>query len=259
MSQRTVWRIAHEDLGGILRRKWKVHALSHTQVAQRVERGSRFLRYLEGAKFKKLVSVDECWVYLTTANGQRRIYYEFKGEKTEESWRKFWEVSHQKSVMCFTGVSYWGKTELRFVEPKAKINADYYIEHLLKPLCEKDIPEMFRGRRIKPVLHQDNAPAHAARKTQEWLQNCGIDFIPKEMSKAPDCAIMDFCVNGLFKWELFDRQPTTIDGLKRVATEMWHNLDQVKIQNAFKSWYGRGGYQIEHILKQKRRLENKEN
>ena len=47
---------------------------------------------------------------------------------------------------------------------------------------------------------------------------------------------------------------------------MWHNLDQVKIQNAFKSWYGRvktmterGGYQIEHILKQKRRLENKEN
>ena len=57
--------------------------------------------------------------------------------------------------MCFMGVSYWGKTELRFVEPKAKINADYYIEHLLKPLCEKDIPEMFRGRRIKPVLHQD--------------------------------------------------------------------------------------------------------
>ena len=100
------------------------------------------------------------------------------------------------------------------------------------------------------------------------LQSCGIDFIPKEdwMSNAPDCAIMDFCVNGLFKWELFDRQPTTIDGLKRVATEVWHNLDQVTIQNAFKSQYGRvktmtecGGYQIEHILKQKRRLENKEN
>ena len=73
------------------------------------------------------------------------------------------------------------------------------------------------------------------------IKSCGIDFIPKEdwMSNTSDCAIMDFCVNGLFKWELFDRQPTTIDGLKRVATEVWHNLDQVKIQNAFKSWYGR--------------------
>ena len=113
---------------------------------------------------------------------------------------------------------------------------------------------MFRGRKFKPVLHQDNAPAHAANKTQEWLENCGIDFVPKAhwMGNSPDCAIMDFYVNGLFKWVLFDRQPTTIEGLKRVATEVWRNLDQTKIQNAFKSWYGRvkmmvecGGHHIE--------------
>ena len=163
--------------------------------------------------------------------------------------------------MCFMGVSYWGKTSLRFVEPKAKINADYYIDHLLKPLCEKDIPEMFRGRKFKPVLHhQDNVPAHAGRRTQNWLKNCGTDFVPKEhwMGNSPDCAIIDFCANGFFKWALFDRQPTTIEGLKRVATEVWRNLDQTKIQNAFKSWYGRvgmmtecGGHHIEHNLKQK--------
>ena len=203
VSQRTVWRIAHEDLQGVVRKKCRVHALSHAQVAQRLERGTLFLQYLEGEKFKKLISVDECWVYLTTCNGIRRIYYQFKGEQTEESWRKFWRVSHPKGVMCFMGVSYWGKTSLRFVEPKAKINADY-IDHLLKPLCEKDIPEMFRGRKFKPVLHQDNAPAHAVRNTQEWLTNCRIDVVPKEhwMGNSPDCEIMNFCANGLFKWDL---------------------------------------------------------
>ena len=97
------------------------------------------------------------------------------------------------------GVSYWGKLELRFVEPKAKINANYYVEHLLTPLFENDILRMFLGRRV-------NAPAHSAKATQKWLKYSGIDFVPKEhwMGNSPDCALMDFCVNGLFKWALFD-------------------------------------------------------
>ena len=31
--------------------------------------------------------------------------------------------------------------------------------------------------------------------------------------------------NGMFKWELFDRQPTTLEGLKKVMTSVWDNLD----------------------------------
>ena len=98
------------------------------------------------------------------------------------------------------GVSWYGKTELRFVEPKAKINADYYCEKLLKPLFEKDIPRLFYGRKFRPVFHQDNAPAHAAMKTQDYLQNTGIEFIPKAkwMGNSPDLALIDFCVNLIF-------------------------------------------------------------
>ena len=160
MSLTTISRIKMTDLHGILRKKYRVHALSNAQIAQRLQRGPLFLRYLEGQKFKKIITVDECWIYLTSVRGVRRIYYEFKGEKTEESWRKFWEVRHPQGVMCFMGVSYWGKSKLRFVEPKAKINAKYYVEHLLTPLFENDILRMFLGRRFKPVFHHDNAPAH---------------------------------------------------------------------------------------------------
>ena len=49
-------------------------------------------------------------------------------------------------------------------------------------------------------------------------------------------AIMDFFVNGMFKWELFDRQPTTLEGLKKVMTSVWDNLDQAVIQKAFRGW-----------------------
>ena len=86
------------------------------------------------------------------------------------------------------------------------------------------------------------------------------------MGNSPDLALMDFCVNGIFKWELFDRQPKTLDGLKRVAREVWHNLDQETIRNAFRSWYSRvemmiknHGYHIEQLLNGKSEIENKEN
>ena len=109
---------------------------------------------------------------------------------------------------------------------------------------------------------------YSAKATQKWLKDNGIDFVSKEdwMCNSPDCALMHFCVNELFKWALFDRQPTTIDGLKRVATEVWQNLDQEKIKKAFRSWPNRivsmirgGGHNFEHNLKNKRSLENKEN
>ena len=70
-------------------------------------------------------------------------------------------VGFSVGVMFFAGVSYWGKTKLRFVQPKAKINANYYINNLLSPLFQHDIPEMFKGRKYLPVFHHDNAPAHA--------------------------------------------------------------------------------------------------
>ena len=73
--------------------------------------------------------------------------------------------SHIQKASCVSWGTYCWKTSLRFVERKANINTEYYIENMLKPLCEKDIPQMFRGRKFKPVLHQDNASAHAARKT----------------------------------------------------------------------------------------------
>ena len=237
VSQTTLERIIHKDLHGILRKKYKVHALSNRQIQQRLERAPLFLEYLKGERYKKIITVDECWIFLTYVNGVRRIYYEFKGQRTEESWTKFWKERHPNGVMCFMRVSYWGKTKLRFVKPGAKIDARYYVEHLLKPLFAEDIPAMFRGHGRNPVFHHDNAPSHEARFTQEFLEQTSVEFIPKQhwLGNACDVALIDFFVNGEFKCQLFHRHPTTVDGLKLVATEVCNNLDQAKTKCAFQS------------------------
>ena len=76
------------------------------------------------------------------------------------------------------------------------------------------------------------------------------------MGNRPDLAPMDFCVNGLFKWKLFDHAATTVANLILVMREVWSNLDQSKINNALQSWpkrvklmINRQVLQKEHVLK----------
>lgn len=145
VSQTTVGRIIAQDLQAKLRKKRRVHALSNAQVFQRLQRGPRFLRYINGTKWRNVLTIDEAWVYLTHTNGIRKIYYEFRGERTEESWTKFWKESHPKGVMFVAGVCSRGKTAMRFVEPGAKINTTYYIENVLSRFLKKTSRRSFQG------------------------------------------------------------------------------------------------------------------
>ena len=220
-----------------------------------------FYRYISGGKWRNILTLDEAWVYLDSTGRKRKIYYELKGEKRPDGWKKFYHEEHPVGVMFVAGVSSRGVTEIRFVKPGAKINSKYYHDNVLKPIVEEDIPRLLgkRGKK-RVVLHHDNAPSHRSRSIQDWLRNFGVKFIPQEnwMANSPDLAPMDYCVNGIFKWNLFDRQPSTLSGLKKIMTSVWNNLSQDVINRALSSWQDRvnlmikcRGFQIEHLLDRK--------
>ncbi|OQV14456.1 hypothetical protein BV898_11298 [Hypsibius exemplaris] len=123
----TIARVVSQDLEGKVQKKCRVHALSKKQAKQRLNRGPMFLRYINGRKWKTVITIDEAWVYPTDVNGIRKIYYEFRGERSLESWTKFWKESHPKGIMFVAGVCSRGKTAIRFVKPEAKINSEYCI------------------------------------------------------------------------------------------------------------------------------------
>jgi hypothetical protein len=76
------------DFEGMLLRKYRVNGLSDAQIRQRLERGSRFLKYVSGNKWKNVITIDKAWVYLTHFRGRHCIYYKSRGERTGESWTK---------------------------------------------------------------------------------------------------------------------------------------------------------------------------
>ena len=88
VSDYMIRKIISENCDAELRNKFKVHALSHRQALQRMERGPRFRKYLTGQKWKYIMTIDEAWVYTTSVNGVRKVYYRFRGRENPESWQK---------------------------------------------------------------------------------------------------------------------------------------------------------------------------
>ena len=78
--------------------------------------------------------------------------------------------------MVWSGVSTRGKTTLRFVQPGAKINSNYYINDILQPFLQRDVPRLFpKKEKLRWFLHQDSAPSHTSKQTIEYLNKCKIN------------------------------------------------------------------------------------
>ena len=76
---------------------------------------------------------------------------------------------HSKGFMVWAAISFNGKTSLHFIEPGAKINSQYYIDHVLKPFLAKDAKRLFPDGDF--VFHQDSAPSHVSKATTNFMKD----------------------------------------------------------------------------------------
>ena len=72
--------------------------------------------------------------------------------------------------MVSVGVSRMGKTGIVFVEPGAKVNSEYYCQHVLGGSLLPDIRA--KCQRYSWTLQQDGAPSHTARNTLDAVLGC---------------------------------------------------------------------------------------
>lgn len=81
-SVSTVNKMINVDLNLKKAKKRNVHRLSLKYIAERRTR-CRILyeKHLSKEKWKKIVTIDESWVYLNDCNKKRVIYYHKRGEK----------------------------------------------------------------------------------------------------------------------------------------------------------------------------------
>lgn len=243
VSQKIVNTIIHKDLSATVRRKAKVHALSAAHKANRKKNARKLYEdYLAGGRSEYVVTLDEAYFYLSYCNGVRNFLYAQRGQKVPEEWLAKCHESWPVGFMVVAGITGRGPLPLIKVPKNVKVNAHYYIENVLKPYLEKEVPKLYPGEEANVILHHDKASSHTAKLTKEYLEtlrsNGGPNHIRNEdiPTKSPDISPLDFFGFGFLKQRLFHRKATTVSGLWKVLKQEWASVTPEMCRKVFGSW-----------------------
>ncbi|UYV73818.1 K02A2.6-like [Cordylochernes scorpioides] len=216
-SLKTINSIIHKDLELDTRRKGKVHKLTPFHMKNRATNARKlYEEHLAGSRSEYTATLDEAWM-------SRIIGF----TKCSETFPKGFMVV---GVMTGRGV-----LPLIKVPSKVKVNSEFYIECVLKPVIEQ-LKDLYPGEMDKVFLHHDKASSHTSNKTQQFLQEMkdtlGLNFIRNSdiPVKSPDASPLDFYGFGMLKQRLFNRRPKTEAGLWKAAQEEWSNVSLSKVK-----------------------------
>jgi AraC-like DNA-binding protein len=260
ISRSSVRRIVKLDLQLKTYKRVIGQKLNENCKLKRLQRSRQLLeRFPTERSIRSIWFTDEkSFTVSTPINHQNdRLYSaELKKSQVPES-RIVREREHfSRSIMVSVGVSRMGKTSVIFVEPGAKVNSEYYCDHVLKRGLLRDIQA--RCGRHNWTLQQDGAPSHTARNTITFLHQENVTFIEPDMwpPNSPDLNPVDYAIWGALQEKVYLRRKfTTVDQLKLAIVKEWRKLSQRFIDRSINEWRKRlekvvenqGGH-IEHNI-----------
>lgn len=221
--------------GFLKRRKVRVHALTQRAMDQRRRRSWPLYLSLRDDRWKRWISSDEKKFILAICNNKSKIYYiDPKNPRPRVSLGR--TPLGDRGVMVWAAVSANGKSKLHFVNPKVKIDSNYYINSILKPFFKSEVPKLYPDNSY--VFHQDSAPSHRAKRTIKWLDDNKIHYLhpSRWLANSPDASPLDYAIWYPLFLRVKARNPKTIQGLKKCLTEEWAKFPQKIINNALKAW-----------------------
>ena len=117
-----------------------------------------------------------------------------------------------------------GKLPLVFVESGVKVNADYYLNSVLRKVLKPNTKILYENGDW--IFQQDSAPSHKAKIYQKWLEDEIRDFFATDEwpPNSPDLNPLDYSIwerksefkvsfiNRIFKSFYFQRMEQFNDG-----------------------------------------------
>ncbi|GAV04835.1 hypothetical protein RvY_15055 [Ramazzottius varieornatus] len=242
VSLHTVTTIVHQDLGAKVRKKTKVHYLTEKAKKQRKDRARHFHELISN-NLEYILTMDEAILPSDFKNGKTDFVYLSKknvedGRVVPPSVRS---PGFPLQRMFAAGFSYRGQTRLYAIPRKAKVNADVFIQMVLRPMFDFDVPNLYGTDAHKVIFHMDCAPSHTAKKTVAWLRSRGIKFItkPEWLANSPNVSSMDFFTNGYLKKKLSHRTYSTEAGMNKAAKDEYKKIPLGMFRNSLDSWPAR--------------------
>lgn len=212
----------------------------------------------------KLVRLQRCQMLMRRAAGQQWEHFLFSDEKLftiEQAHNhqndRIWSTDspgtsaiverrqNPKSIMVWGGICSTGKTPLVFVDAGVKINQEIYrrdiLEAVLLPWAKKHFGN------ASWTFQQDSAPAHRAKKTQEWCESHFSDFITSHEwpPYSPDLNPMDYSIWSILEARVCAKRHQNLESLKQTLRREWGRLSPEDLRPVAENFKTRLGLCIE--------------
>ena len=239
-SRSSVRRMIVDDLSLRPFKKRKVHGLTTTQKNKRRDLAKQLLSRHAGESLDLIVFSDEkLFSVQETHNNQNVRIYAVSFDDVPEHLRTVSRFQGEPSVMVWAGISKKGKFPLIFIEPGVKVNAEYYLDQVLKKVVKPYGDTIYKNGHW--VFQQDSAPAHKAKVTQAWCRHNLPGFIDASEwpPSSPDLNPLDFCIWGYLESKVNEKRHPTLDSLRASVMKEWDDLPMNVVRAAIDSWPAR--------------------
>ena len=149
ISQTSVRRIAKADIGLSSFKRTPVQVICEATRLKRLQRSKLLLRRLTQQRVKSVFFTDEKIFYLSPpVNTQNnRVWSSGRKRDVKQDRLLVQRAKFSTHVMVSAGICCGGKGRLHFVDEKAKINTQYYVNNLL-PKLFKDSSDLLPNKFI---------------------------------------------------------------------------------------------------------------
>lgn len=211
------------------RRPYKGQILTRRHRQLRLRWATEKLR-VQRQNWTRVVFSDESRFALSFADGRIRVY-----RRRNERYNR--NCVQERDRFGGGSVMVWGAINANFRSALIRVNgtltARRYIDIILNPEL---VPLLRRhGRNQQLTFQQDNARAHTARLTQDFLRTHGVNVMDWP-AVSPDLN----CIEHM--WDELGRrlrkrrnQPNDVDGLFRALQEEWGNIPVATVRRLTQS------------------------
>lgn len=237
VSTRSMSRILRDDLHLGAFRRSTGHLLTEKLKEIRKIRSKKLLKKYGKEGYKKILFTDEKIFSIEEKfNKQNDRIYAKSYREAKSKVPRVQRGHHPLSVMVWWGVSYDGVTKIHFCEKGVKTGAKVYeesvLESVVKPLNSTLFEDDFW------IFQQDSAPAHKARRIQQWLRDNVPEFIAAEdwPSGSPDLNPLDYKLWDVLEASACKSRHHSLDGLKKSIVDAARKMPLSIIRASIDDW-----------------------
>lgn len=193
----------------------------------------------QGTDWRKVVALDSSIFYLNGCNPRQKVWSPV-GVKPVISKPNRSQKIHVYGAICATG-----KTKLMYVTGTSGMHSLYKDGRgkQLQGFGGEDMADLLRDRLVPAVqqlgvagwmLLMDNAPAHTAHVTQQYIANTNISVLPSWPANSPDLNPIEN-VWGMIKKQVYGSHYTSLAELKAAVEAAWEAIPVHTLQNLMSS------------------------